>query len=773
MRKIDKVVYQDIIPPSCIALIVLTFVAFTNEFGRLAELLIKKNIESQTVLLVVVSILPGILIFTLPFAFLIGTLVGFSRLSTDSEITAMRAAGISVFQILQPALRIGILVLAGTAVLTLWLLPLGNWTLRQLQYQIQTLPVQAQIKPRVFYEEFPGTVLYVEDIELQTSAWKGVLVVDTSEEGEKRTILARRGHAVAADQGRRIQLHFEDGSIYKTRFESPEADTLSRFATMDLPIQLPELQVSQASPKRPEEMTTQELMSTLQNSDPDLNREARIEIHRRLALPVAAILFAVLAVTLGIRTHKGGRGYGIVVSIALAFGYFILFATGAEMSSNQALPVIVGVWGANFLLSLGALLSLRMIGRETAPGHFLQFIRRREQVRSKEKKRGRKSAPRLKSMTARLADVISDLPRPKFRVARVIDLYIIRTFLPYFGLTLAVCSALFYLFTFFELLDDIYINQISYGILFDYFLYLLPHTLIMLVPISHLMGTLITFGTLEKTNQLMALKACGLSLYRVSLPTILLAVLFSSSVFVMQDYVLPYANQRQDNLRNVIKGRPAQTSAPGRTWIFGEKNRLYNYNYFDPDRRLFAEFSIYEVELKESRVLKHTYAQRAVWNAEFQSWQLENGWIRSFQPAGYDYFERQELFLPEKPQYFSKEVQESSKMTYLELKEYIADLQKGGVEVDHLKTQLNKKLSFPVVNLIMVLLGIPFSFSVGRKGALYGIAAGVLIGIIYWGAFGVFDLLGANGLLSPLLAAWGPNLVFGAGSLLLLSGVRT
>ncbi len=112
-------------------------------------------------------------------------------------------------------------------------------------------------------------------------------------------------------------------------------------------------------------------------------------------------------------------------------------------------------------------------------------------------------------------------------------------------------------------------------------------------------------------------------------------------------------------------------------------------------------------------------------------------------------------------------------MTFLELRNYIESLQQGGFEVDHLKTELYNKVSFPVVSFIMSILGIPFAFSIGRKGTLYGVAVGVLLGIVYWGAFGVFGVLGSNGLLSPVLAAWGPNLLFGSGGALLLSGVRT
>ena len=112
-------------------------------------------------------------------------------------------------------------------------------------------------------------------------------------------------------------------------------------------------------------------------------------------------------------------------------------------------------------------------------------------------------------------------------------------------------------------------------------------------------------------------------------------------------------------------------------------------------------------------------------------------------------------------------------MTYLELQKHLDDLQQVGFEVEYLKTELYKKLSFPFVSLIMALIGLPFALTMGKKGALYGIAAGAFIGIVYWGAFGVFDVLGSNGLLAPLLAAWGPNILFASGAAVLISSAKT
>ena len=171
----------------------------------------------------------------------------------------------------------------------------------------------------------------------------------------------------------------------------------------------------------------------------------------------------------------------------------------------------------------------------------------------------------------------------------------------------------------------------------------------------------------------------------------------------------------------------------------------------------------------------HLYAQKVRWDPGSRNWIFSQGWRRDFTGEGsnFEQISEKPFAFPERPSYFEQEVKESSKMTYGELKEYIRGLQRAGFEVDQLRTELYRKLSFPVVSLIMTVLGIPFSFSMGRKGALYGIAAGVVIGIFYSGMFGAFEVMGANGLLAPVLAAWGPNILFSTAGLLMLSWVKT
>ncbi|MFQ5740623.1 MAG: LptF/LptG family permease [Acidobacteriota bacterium] len=776
MKKIHRIIYQEITPPALIALVVLTFVVFSREFGQLAELLIRKNADAVVVVKVVLFLLPGILVFTVPIGFLVGTLVGFSRLSTESEVVAMRSCGIGIYQILKPVLKVGVVVSLVTLILAALLLPAGNWNLRLLRQQVGVRPVQSQVKPRVFSEDLPGMLLYVEDIDLASGGWKGVFLADAEDRGRKRIILARDGHILFTPDARRLQLLFERGSSYEFDETDPRKYSLSQFGRLDVSVELPEIEPVSTQPKRAEDKMPEELLRDLRQASPETHHRSRIELNRRLALSLSPLLFAVLGVTLGITTHQGGRGYGSVVSLVVAFSYYVLFATGIGLAGRGALSIATGVWGANLVLLLAALLSLRHARQGLGTLHALANSRIPVWL-------FKTLVGGLRALARTLGRLLSELRRRlwdfsgfRLRLTRVVDLYLMRTFLLHLFPTLLICLSLFYLFTFFELVDDVFANNIPVPTLFEYFVYLLPHGLMLLVPISVLIAILTTFGLLEKTFQVVAFKACGISLYRIAVPVLALVILISGSSFVIQEYILPYANQRQDSLRNLIKGRPVQTFYhPGRNWIFGEGKRLYNYNYFDPERSLFAELSVYEIDIGRNRLRRHIYAWRAQWDRATQAWELHRGWIRDLdsQEAGYSTFDSRQFSLAEKPDYFVQEVKESSKMTYTELADYIQELQRGGFEVDHLRTELHKKIAFPMVSVVMVVLGIPFAFSVGKKGTLYGIASGILLGIVYWGAFGIFGVLGTHGLLSPLLAAWGPNLLFGAASLLLFLNVRT
>lgn len=769
MRRVHRLIHQETRGPILITLLVLTFVVFTREFGRLVELLIRRNTELETVGKAVVYLLPGILVFTIPFSFLIGTLIGFGRLSAESEIIALRAGGLSPLQTLRPVLRAGLWVTLLTAAFV-HLLPDANWKLRMLRHELRTAPVFSAVKPRVFFEEIPGLTLYVEDFDPASSTWENVFLADQSSPEETRVILARRGRSLSDQDGRRLQLHFEDGSAYSLPAATPDRVSVSRFGTLDIPVDLPAVEAGEERTKRPHDKRWSELAADL-GTEEDL--ASRVELHRRLALPLSGLVFALLATALGIRSPRAGRSYGFLVSVTAAFLYYIFFATGSTLARGGVVPLAVGVWGSNLLALGGGLAALWFSDREVKAlhrfGNWQPMVRLGRAVETLFARWSRRAA----AIGARFHHPVRGLLRFRPRLARVVDLYMTRVFLVFFLPTVAVCLFLVLLFTFFEIVDDIYQHHIPYSTVADYLFFLQPHLLMLLIPISILIATLVTFGSLERSNQIIAFKSCGVSVFRIAAPILAAGIALAGFSYLMEEYVLPYANQRQDYLRNVIKGSPVQTSRPGRHWIFGTEGRLYHYSNYATERRSFVELSVYQIDPAGGRLTAIVFGNRAQWDPAGGRWELRSGWSREFERGTFETFDSRFAHWPEGPDFFAEEVRDSSKMTYLELRDYIRELEIGGFEVDYLKTELYKKISFPVVNVIMALLGVPFALTMGRRGALYGIAAGVLLGIAYWGAFGVFDVLGANGLLAPSLAAWAPNLLFATGATLLLSGVRT
>jgi LPS export ABC transporter permease LptG len=288
-----------------------------------------------------------------------------------------------------------------------------------------------------------------------------------------------------------------------------------------------------------------------------------------------------------------------------------------------------------------------------------------------------------------------------------------------------------------------------------------------LAPLATLVACLVTLAALAKNNEVIAFKASGVSLYRLIFPLALAGLLLAGGMFLLDYTFLPYANQRQDALRNQIKGRPAQTYfQPARQWIFGENDKIYNYELFDSDRQLFGGLNIFELNPATFEISRRVYAARAVWEPSENTWVLTGGWIREFDAAGNvtRYFPFKAYSLPEltePPSYFRREVRQYYQMNWRQLGQYIASLRQAGFDTARLAVQWQKKFAFPLIAAIIILLSAPFGLLVGTRGAIGGVALAVGIGIVYWATAALFEAMGSIGQLPPLLAAWSPDAIFG------------
>lgn len=780
IRILNKLLFRSIIPPFLVALIVLTFVLFFEFIGSRSELLISKNASLELIVAIGAALLPQILIYSLPLSFLIGILIGLSGLSGESQITALRAGGIPIRSLLKFILFCAFLIGIITAVFSTIILPRTNHALAKMIDRVSLSLATSMVRPRVFNEDFPNIVFYIDDLAADRQHWSRVFLMDNSDASSPRTLIAKTGRWIGDNTNQRLQLHLENVRSYSFFADAPEKDNLSIFASMDIPIKSNDNNTStsqtERAPLKIAEQSTAYLWRNRHNALPAARIEQLVEFHRRIALPFSVFPFALLGLALAAGAPKGSRTSGFALSLITVIIFYTLFANGIRLAKVEKLSPFLGTWGANLLLTAIALMLMARVEHSGRIIHWLSGIR----WDIKQFTFGRKSRPgRQYDHPSVLAHaILQPAGYARYKFPKVLDSYISKGFFLYFLWSLITCGTLFVLLTLFDLLDDIIRNGISISIVMDYFLFLTPQILMIVIPMSILLGILINFGILEKNSEVTAIKAGGWSLYRIAIPVFLIASAFCLSLFLMQDYVLPYANVRQEGMRNIIKGRPPQTSSRmQRKWILGESGRIYNYEYFDGNKDSFINLNIFDTDLASVQILRRINASRAHIDKN-GAWTLEDGWIRDYSSAqvGFRRIQAETMHFPEKAGYFKREIfqpKESSKRTYMELKSYISYLKKTGYNAAELQIELHKKVSFPLSCLIMALLGIPFSFSTGKKGAFFGIGMSIAIAISYWGISGIFEALGSYGLLIPILAAWAPNILFGSAGLALLFTIRT
>jgi LPS export ABC transporter permease LptG len=838
-RLLDRYLIREIVPYVLLGLLLLTAIIFAQESSRFSELLVvasRSGLPMETLWRLMSALIPGIFVFTLPISLLIGTLVGLGRLSGDSEIVALGASGTSRVRMLVPIVFLSIIIAAVMVYITFNLLPRSIRNLTDLKAN-QTLVFQGlntEMKPRVFEESIPQKVIYIEDIDRSSNLWHNILLVDLSDgPGQMKILTASSGLLRQGERTEMPELRLQQVSLHQTDTSAPEGVesqnglpepvagaqppaspspstnqqtspekqkdkekkrisnqpppyTAARFDEMTIGLEVTEEKKNEASGIDQEAHQVEEMewshLIRYNAAEPDV-REWLAEIHKRLALPAACLVFALLGVGFGISNVRTGRSFGLLLGLAITIVYYLLALWGQHAAVAGAAPVWLGMWLANITLAaLGILVLVAQRRPGSDPLAALSSLRHAWPTRKDERASGRRAEGASIGESRRLA-VARSPSHPVARSRRVslpqlLDRLVLSDLTRFFFFILGGFSALVLIITLFQLLDYITRNNIEWVVVANYLLFLLPWILNSVAPLAALVAVMITFGLLHKTSQIVALKASGQSIFRLAAPALVASILLSAFVFVNQDYILPFTNRRQNNLRYLIrKGQePPQTFYQANKWIFGSESRIFNYTYFTPTTNTFARLNVLDLSREPFSITRRLYARRAWWDNATGEWVLENGWERRFEgshPIAFEPFKQKRMALAEHPEYFKKETPGSSSMTLAELRRAIADLSHAGFDVLDLRIALQSKIAFPLTCLVMVIVGLPFSFSVGKRGALYGAAAGIAIGLAYWGLTGLFEQMGRYEMLPPMLAAWGPNMLFGAGGLYLFLTSRT
>ncbi|HEV2398144.1 MAG TPA: LPS export ABC transporter permease LptF [Candidatus Sulfotelmatobacter sp.] len=758
MRILTRYILREVTAHALIGIAIFTFVLFTRDLGHILELVVRASAPLPSIAEIFSFTIPLALTYTLPMSVLLGILIGLSRLAADSEITAMRASGMGIWSFLQ---SLSIFVMAAWLIALfngLYVAPRAQAALGHLEDRLKGSQVSFEIQPRVFYEGFPKIVLYVQDVKSAQGAalWKGVFMADLSDAANPRITLAKEG-IVVSEGVDRLHLHLVDGSEHETDPKDPDHYQIITFKQNDIPIELPSTENKADESLPASEMETKSLIQKAANSDPVSARWYLIEFHRRFALPTACLVLALVGIPLGLSSKKSGKSGGFVLTILLVFTYYVISLIGVSFARQGRVPPWLGAWSADLVFfGLAVFLLLRA---ERRPIEFGSFRARKGMQLSKLNGNGR---ARRENAFERVST-----RRRLFRASfpTLLDDYVLRDFFVYLGMILSTFLVLVLVFTLFELLGDILRNRVPASVVAEYLLNVTPYLLYNVAPLVMLLAVLVTFGVMQRSNEITAIKATGTSIYRIITPVIAAAAVLSAALFFGDQFYLPHTNKRQEALHNQIKGKPAQTYLrPDRKWIFGQNNDIYYYQFFDPDRNQFGNISVFQLDKASFTITRRVHAERAHWADSLNRWIYEQGWERSLNVSAIANYKSFEVAtfpeFPENPSYFKKEVKQYTEMNYEELHHYIRDLQQSGFDVVRLRVELNKKLSYPLITLIMAVLAIPFSLSAGKRGAITGVAVAVGIAVFYTVVSRLFEAMGDLSQLPPALAAWSPDLIF-------------
>jgi LPS export ABC transporter permease LptG len=633
----------------------------------------------------------------------------------------------------------------------------------------------AEVQPRVFEEQFPNAVLYVGDvIPGPVERWRNVFMADLRPADQRasgnpdaaegpRITLAREAIAAPDVKNNRIQLHLIDASTHQAT-KNPAIYVSTSFPSGD--------QALQAT--HPAEVRTTKPFSEMDTGplwrEARTSRDAAIELQQRFALPFACVLLALIGIPLGASSRKAGKSAAFVVTVFLAFLYYMGLISLISLARQGTVPVVPAIWAPNFVFAAAGLI---LFARLERPGDrdLVDLVKARLQAvwaplrgRIEHGPAGAPAGGRLGRLHA--------LPQ-------ILDTYILSSFLFYFVLLLASFVLMTHVYTFFELLGDIFKNKVPMSRVAAYLFFLTPKLIYDSTPVSVLVAVLVSFGVMTKHNEVTAFKATGVSLHRLAMPVLLASLVLSAGLFAF-DYssILPEANRRQDALRDEIKGRAPQTYLrPDRKWIFGQGPRIYYYKYFDPRTAVMAGVNVYEFDMHPFELKRHISAERARWEPAVGTWIFENGWCRDMrsrvESTGRTFQATTFPELDEPPGYFLKEVIQDKQMNFTQLAAYIQELGQSGFDTVHLRIQLQKKFSVPLFAFIMALISVPFAFLTGSRGAMAGVGVSLGIAVAYWAIGQLFEQVGNINQLPAALAAWSPDAIFSLAGLYLLTRLKT
>ena len=764
------------VPYIGLTFLILTTLVFIQQLGRYTQVVLSFQASAEATTAFMLSLLPGIVVITLPVSLVLGTVITCSRQSADNELTVAQACGVDQRMLGLPFLLLG---LAGTLItlyLTTEVAPSSLRQLKALRSRILLQEATLQIKPHLFITTFPNLLLYVQDVDERTGDWLGVFILQQERDGGgTRVVTAQRGRlrlaneAVATSSPYSIEAELFQGVSYEST--NPLLDSRSPGVNLGggLPVRGPDdpgtLDVATASdfqrasirlvdrsdqertveggfetPGALSEMTLAQLgRQALRAVNPLDRRRAQVEWHKRLAFPFACLTLTCITFLVALRGKRfSTRPRTVVAILFVALAFYLLLAR-----TNKGWIALPGESFVEFVSHRFGRLSRWMVR-----------ISKRDDQEEVDP-----SSVRFKSV--------------RFSLINLINYLIVSEILKYFLLALLALIVTSITFTLFDLIPALSKSSMSAGYALGYLLYLTPQFGYYVAPFATMVAILAGCSVLARSNQFVVLSAAGLGRNRIASTIVGTAVLLAILLWAMSDYLLPVTNREQDLRYHRIKNKQLEqtTIAFGRKWVFGRNNTIYSYQRIESDNSLLNA-TVYRLSGDRRLLESSVFFNRAEQTGE-REWRVIKGRLEMIRPdltiarasIGDDSAGARDDFkltIEDGAGLFKRTVNQSTKMSSGDLQSYITQLRAVGIDSTELDIDLHKRLAFPFSCLTLAVLAIPFATTrrARRSSPILSVTIGVAISLLLWLLMTVFESAGKQSSLPVAVSVWGPQILF-------------
>ncbi len=778
---ISRYLVTTIAPYFVFSWLLLSVILFVQQAGRYSDIFFSVNIPANLVWQLTIALVPNVIAFTCPMAMLVATIIGLTKMQGDSELVAIRASGVGNMQIALPILLFGIVLSVFAFAVNFRGVPLAASLVRTVALQTAIKKLESPIEPGVFNSEVAGFTIYAKGGDIETGRWKNIFIYhEDKAAGIVRLITSLDGRIDTT--GQVSELVLEDASVSTLPIEPGAGKYVSenigdirlaiKTRRSDLIEKLSQSEITS------EEMGLQQLSEYAAAATGPERIEAQLVWQRRVLLSITPLIFCLLGTVIVLRFNRGGRGFGITAALVVLIGFYLLAFLGEQLARLNVIAVFVSALlpvAGSILVIIWFSVSRRMEVSSRILGYVGRAFSRLRQPREK----------------MQFGNIFVDL------TTGLRDFDIIRNLFLNFLLTFTFLTAIFQIFTAFELWRFAGAFDGGIWLLAKYLVYLLPFVYLQISPSAAMIATLATYVIKSRNNEIVTWTSSGQSVYRLLVPCFLLAALLGGVNWMVQEHILPQANQVQEATRTLIRNRGVRHAQSGKLWVATDR-RIYSFDIgqdeiirsdneidntssnsaSDNEKRALPcsgpcvrNLTIYEFA-ENGRTLQFVYrANGGVWvdgavrlTGEVERNALSGTRILTENTSGEAMAERSNPFagIRLKP----------NQVNSSDLKQKIADAD-SELESRNFQVALEKKYATLFLPFVMALFTAPFSLSLSRKGKAAAIGYAVGLWLLFTGMSTIFEQLGLNGMLTPEMAIWSPLIFFALVGVYLLSRVKT